>query len=135
MTGNQQYVLMVVGDEDDQFITNTTLSELDYHIPIRFLPHSNRLMEYLAANEEPVLVVLDYNAQPLNAVELLRQLKSDSAKQHIPVVILSNIASPEYVKECYSLGAASFIVKPAGIEATRDKIDTFFKYWFSVAEI
>ena len=130
-----QYVLMITGDEDDQYITTSTLSDLGYDIPTRFLTRSNELLHYLEANEDPLLILMDYNARPYNAMELLKQLKAQPSKQHIPAIVLSNLASPEYVKECYSLGAVSFIVKPAGAAATKEKIATFFKYWLSVAEI
>lgn len=135
MSVQQQYILMAGGDPDDQYITTATLAELGYNIPVRFLTQSNELPEYLATHEAPVLLLLDYNATPVNAVELLKQLKAGNTHKHIPVVILSNVASPQYVKECYGLGAVSFIVKPSGMEATREKIAVFFRYWFSVAEI
>jgi len=134
MSLSKQYVLMVGGDEDDQYITTSTLAELGYHVPVRFLSRSNQLIDYLSVNDEPVLILLDYNATPINAIEILKQIKESHAK-HIPVVVLSNVASPTYVKECYHFGAVSFIVKPAGAAATKEKIGTFFKYWFSVAEI
>lgn len=130
-----QYVLMITGDEDDQYITTSTLNELGYDIPTRFLKRSNELLPYLEVNDDPLLILMDYNARPYNAIEILKQLKTHPFKQHIPVIVLSNLASPEYVKECYSLGAVSFIVKPAGAAATKEKIATFFKYWLSVAEI
>jgi CheY-like chemotaxis protein len=134
MSLNKQYVLMVGGDEDDQYITTATLVELGYRTPVRFLSRSNQLIDYLSVNGEPMLILLDYNARPANAIELLKQLKVPGV-QHIPVVVLADVASPEYVKECYELGAVSFIVKPAGATATKEKIATFFKYWFSVVEI
>lgn len=132
---HKQYVLMVGGDEDDQYITTATLSELGYMVPVQFLNNSAELANYLSVNSAPVLILLDYNSRPINAVEILQQIKETGNHLHIPIVVLSNVASPEYVKECYRLGAVSFIVKPAGAAATKEKIATFFKYWFSVAEI
>jgi CheY-like chemotaxis protein len=133
MTSNQQYVLMLEDDSDDRYITESTINELGYNIPIKFLNHDRELFRYLTQYEEPSLILLDYN--PVTGAETLRQLKTHPDFNHIPVVILSEVASPNHVRQCYQLGANTFIKKPDTAGMTMYKIQTFFKYWFEVAEI
>ena len=133
MSSNEQYVLMLEDDADDRYITESTLKELGYNIPIRFLSYDRELFGYLSRSEEPSLILLDYN--PVNGADTLRHLKTHPDFNHIPVVVLSEVASPNHVRQCYQLGANSFNKKPHTADLTKHKIETFFKYWFEVAEI
>ncbi|MBC7826770.1 MAG: response regulator [Chitinophagaceae bacterium] len=133
MLSKEQYVLMLEDDADDRYITETTIKELGYDFSIRFLTYGRELMSYLTQAEEPSLILLDYN--PVTGADTLRQLKTHPDFNHIPVVVLSELVSPNHVRQCYQLGANSFIMKPHSADLTRNKIETFFKYWFEVAEI
>ena len=133
MSSQPQYVLMLEDDADDRYITESTLKELGYDIPIRFLAYERELISYLSHAETPSLILLDYN--PVTGANTLRHLKTHPDFNHIPVVVLSEVSTPNHVRQCYQLGANSFIKKPDTAENTKNKIETFFKYWFQVAEI
>jgi CheY-like chemotaxis protein len=133
MPSNHQYVLMLEDDTDDRYITESTLRELGYDIDVKFLAHGRELIKYLNHSEEPSLILLDYN--PVTGSDTLRQLKTHPDFNHIPVVVLSEVASPNHVRQCYQLGANTFIKKPDTAGLTMYKIQTFFRYWFEVAEI
>ena len=133
MPSNERYVLMLEDDADDRYITETTIKELGYDIHVSFLSHGRELINYLASSDQPALILVDYN--PVTGSDILRQLKTHPDFNHIPVVVLSEVDSPNHVRQCYQLGANSFIKKPDTADMTRKKIETFFKYWFEVAEI
>jgi CheY-like chemotaxis protein len=133
MLSNEQYVLMLEDDADDRYITESTIKELGYNIPVRFLSYDRELITYLSQSEEPSLILLDYN--PVTGSDTLKQLKAHPDFNHIPVIVLSEVASSHHVRQCYQLGANSFIKKPYTADLTRNKIETFFRYWFEVAEI
>jgi CheY-like chemotaxis protein len=132
MPTQQQYVLMLEDDADDRYITEATIKDLGYDIPVKFLNYDRELISYLSDAPEPSLILLDYN--PVTGAETLRQLKAHPNFNHIPIVVLSEVASPNHVRQCYQLGANTFIKKPDTAEKTTNKIATFFKYWFEVAE-
>jgi CheY-like chemotaxis protein len=133
MLSNGQYVLMLEDDADDRYITESTIKELGYNIPVRFLSYDRELITYLSQSEQPSLILLDYN--PVTGSDTLKQLKAHPDFNHIPVIVLSEVASNHHVRQCYQLGANSFIKKPDTADLTRNKIETFFRYWFEVAEI
>lgn len=133
MLPNGHYVLMVEDDVDDRYITESTIRELGYDIPVKFISYGHELIKYLALAEEPSLILLDYN--PVNGSDTLRLLKSHPDFNHIPVVVLSEVATRNHVRQCYQLGANSFIKKPHTADMTKNKIETFFKYWIEVAEL
>jgi len=130
-----RFVLMLEGDNDDRYITQQTLSELNINIPIKFLSNSKELFNFLSLSAKPVLLLIDYNSTPDNGIEVLKKLKSNPIYSDIPVVILSDSDHPKYKNLCYQLGASSFIKKPDTLEATNKKIASFFNYWFNVVEV
>jgi CheY-like chemotaxis protein len=128
-------ILMLEDDSDDRYLTNETLGELDMSVDVKFFSSSTDLFDHLANSVKPSLILLDYNTTPDNGLDVLKKLKQNSAYSDIPVVILSDSDHPHYKKECYVNGASSFIKKPDTAEGTKNKIGTFFKYWFEVAEV
>jgi CheY-like chemotaxis protein len=130
----QPFVLMLEEDPDDRQITESTLLELGFDIPVKYVSYSNELFDKLREDEKPSLILVDYNATPAPAVEILKELKGNADYRHIPTVVLGEGLPEHFIKECYQLGANSYITKPASDKITKDKIETFFKYWLNVAE-
>jgi CheY-like chemotaxis protein len=140
MSTERRYsILMLEDDHDDRHITESFFSEKGYEIDIQFLDESDQLITYLedAAIEGslPNLILLDLNLPRKNGYEVLKEVKSHSQFHVIPVIIVSGTAFPEEVKDCYRLGANSFVTKPFTDELTQQKIEAFVKYWFGVSEL
>jgi CheY-like chemotaxis protein len=131
----QPFVLMLEEDQDDRQLTESVLQELGFDVPIKFVKYSNEFFTHLENGDEPSLILVDYNATPVNGTEILKQLKANTAYNHIPVVMLGEGLPPHSVRQVYQFGASSYITKPVSNKLTRDKIETFFKYWLNVAEI
>ena len=132
-------ILMVEDDHDDRHITETFFADKGYNIEVSFLDESDKVITYLedAAIEGtvPNLILLDLNLPRKNGYEVLKELKTHSQFHIIPVIIISGTAYPDEVKECYRLGANSFVQKPFTDQRTREKIETFVNYWFHVTEL
>lgn len=131
----QSYVLMIEDDHDDRYLTQEVMEELGIHVPIHFLDDASYLETYLAENSLPTLILMDYSTFPENCHSVLRLLKQNDSFKNIPVIVLSENNLPQYKNECYRLGANTFIKKPASMKDTKDKIASFFHYWFAVAEV
>ena len=129
------FILMLEDDPDDRFLTETTMKDLGYETDITFVKSSKELFAALENGDRPTLILLDYNSSPDNAVEILRFIKTNSRLKSIPVIVLSDSSSPKDIHECYLQGANSFIKKPTSASDTTDKINTFFKYWLTVAAV
>jgi DNA-binding NarL/FixJ family response regulator len=129
------YVLMLQADPDDQHITESALAEINPSIAINYLEDLREMDNHVAIAGQPVLILLNDMGTITERGQTLRQLKSNPAYSHIPVIVLGEKSSPDYVKECYRAGASTFITKPSSVNATRKKIEMFFSYWFEVAEV
>jgi CheY-like chemotaxis protein len=78
-------------------------------------------LEALAAQEFD-LVVLDLFMPVLDGVETLTLIRSDSSHGDIEVVMISEIAAEQTVKEVISLGVAAYILKPLRYESVADHL-------------
>jgi CheY-like chemotaxis protein len=133
-------ILMLEYDEDDQYITLQYFQNYNSNIDLKIVSSSEEVLSFLAncksgKEKWPSLLLLNYNSTPLNAVELLGQIKNDKMLRHIPAVVLSGTVIPGIVKDCYANGASSFIQKPAAVEETDKKIGNFIEYWFRTVEL
>ena len=60
-----------------------------------------------------LLALLDINMPgPIDGTEVLRQLKSDPAICHVPVIMLTTTDNPTVVARCYELGCNVYLAKP-----------------------
>ena len=65
----------------------------------------------VAKKELPDVVILDLILPRKNGFEVLKELKSDTATGHIPVIILSNVGETAEIGKATELGANAYLVK------------------------
>ncbi len=132
-------ILMLEDDMDDRYITEAFFTEKGYNIQLEFLEFSDTTIRHLedqhSSGSLPNLIILDLNMPRRSGMEVLKEIKSHQSLRFIPVVIVSGTAFPREVKECYSLGANSFIQKPVSDQLTNSKIESFIQYWFNIVEL
>jgi FOG: CheY-like receiver len=133
-------ILMLEPDDDDQFITHQVFEENRYRAHLEFVNNGDMVFRFLETCRQnrrpyPSLILINLHATPQDGRMILTQLKNDLHYKHIPVVILSGSYDPALARECYMLGASSFIQKPARLSETNEKINSFFRYWFKTVEL
>lgn len=133
-------ILMLEHDDDDRYITQAVFDENHYSVKLHFVNNSDDLFAFLITCEKnliafPALILLNHYAAPLDAIEILRDLKANPKYANIPVVVLSGTINDEIRRRCYSVGASSLIRKPASSRETTDKISAFMRYWFETVEL
>lgn len=128
-------VLMIEDDMDDRYIIETYFADFGSSMSLKFFDGHNDVIQYLSGLDKPDLpdlIVLDPGKRGHGT---LQQLKTHPRFREIPVVVVSEITPDASVKEAYRLGANSFIHKPSTHRLTKEKIETFAKYWFEVVEL
>jgi CheY-like chemotaxis protein len=133
-------ILMLESDADDRFITTSVISEFSYQVNFAFVNYGEEIFKYLEHCREngdalPSVILLSLTANLRDGMEVLKQLKSNPVYNHIPVIVLTGVKQSALVRECYALGANSFIEKPVSVIDTNTKIANFLKYWLETVEL
>ncbi|MDQ3099372.1 MAG: response regulator [bacterium] len=69
-------------------------------------------LDYLKnVDELPDAIWLDFYLKDMNGLDFMQQLKENPAWENIPVLVVSNSASPEKVRNMLGLGAKKYILK------------------------
>jgi response regulator RpfG family c-di-GMP phosphodiesterase len=130
----EKYVVMLRTDLDDRDITEWAMAETGTNIPVKFIDGKEDLDALIAASGDPCLLLVNDRGAAHKGHERLKHFKSNPSYNHIPVIVLGEVSTRDYIRECYRAGANSFIVKPSTVAETKKKVSDFFNYWLCVAE-
>jgi CheY-like chemotaxis protein len=131
----KRYVVMVRTDIDDRDLTLAAINTVGHEIDIDFVSSPNELETIIESKGEPSVILLNDNDSVKKGYDQVRELKQRSLLAHIPIIILGEKSTREYIRKCYAAGANSFITKPSTVKETNQKIARFFDYWFEVADV
>ena len=102
-------VVLAEDDPDIQLVARLALQRSGFTVRV-----VNNGREALTAIREapPQVVLLDWMMPELDGPETCRQLKSDPATAHIPVIFLTAKSQETEIQRGLSLGAAGYVTKP-----------------------
>jgi two-component system response regulator len=105
-------ILLVEDDIDDAEMTMYTLRKLNTLV-IQHIDDGAEALQYLLAdNPEPYLVLLDLKMPKVDGIQILRTLKANAAKNHIPIVALISSREGKKFVESFGVNADSYLTKP-----------------------
>lgn len=122
---------MIENDIDDRYITDKYFLDNGYNVNVEYLAFADEHKIQHIAERRPHLILMSGKY----GLGMLAALKSHKVLCQIPVVILTEMSHPFDISDAYRLGASSVIVKPSTHELTKEKIQTFSKYWFGTVEL
>jgi two-component system response regulator len=121
MDGDRPIVLMADDDEDDCMLAEDALNQIEAGCSFCCVEDGIDLMNYLHRSGEyareankplPALILLDLNMPRKSGQQALKEIKSESAFQNIPVVVLTTSGEEKVFAVCREMGAVSLITKP-----------------------
>jgi two-component system, response regulator len=131
-------VLVVEDDEDEVRIIQRAIRKSGLESRFKILPTGEDALEYLrtsASSESerrpnmPKLVMLDLKLSGIGGQEVLRQIREDERLHNLPIVIVSSSRSERDVRDCYRLGANSFVRKHRGYGSPGEHVLVIARYW------
>ncbi len=75
-----------------------------------------------AREVRPAMILLDLDMPGLDGFEVLLQLKNDPDLMHVPVIVLSGLASAQDKVSAFDLGAVDYITKPFNLTELRVRV-------------
>ena len=86
-------------------------------------------LHVVQSNPDAQLVLLDIMLPKMHGIDVLKNLKADSATQNMPVVVLTNLTEETVVQEALHLGAAGYLVKVRYTpQQVVEKVKEFIKF-------
>lgn len=120
---------------DDEPVNLTIMEELlQDSYDLGTAKSGEQCLEQVAA-AIPDLILLDVNMPRMNGKEALRAIKADPALCAIPVAMITTSGSAAEIRECFDLGACSYLQKPLHFDAFVTKLESFLNYWTQVSEL
>lgn len=136
-------IILVEDNPDDAILTIRALKKNNLANRLIHLKDGAEALDFLFAEGEysgrdknitPKVILLDLKMPKVNGLEVLQRLKADNSTKHIPVVVLTSSSEDPDIKNCYSYGVNSYIVKPLGFDDFTRKISELGLYWMVTNE-
>ncbi len=116
---NKARVLVV----DDQPANVQILAEaLKTEYDVRIANNGERALQIALKDDKPDLILLDVMMPGLDGFEVCRQLKSNSATRHIPVIFVTAKDNASDEEQGLQIGAIDYISKPFSIPVVRARV-------------
>jgi two-component system, response regulator len=80
----------------------------------------------------PKVIVLDLKMPRVDGIEVLRRVRAEARTSFVPVVILTSSDEERDLRQCYQLGANSYIRKPEASTQFSDAVAALGRYWFGL---
>jgi CheY-like chemotaxis protein len=114
-------ILCVEDSEDGLFMLHRRLTRAGYDVKIT--NNGKEGVEW-ARTLLPDLIVMDLNLPGLNGWEATRQLKSQPATSHIPIIVLTAHTSGKSRDEAFAAGCDDYDTKPIDFSGLVKKIES-----------
>ena len=114
-------ILLVDDDEDEHFLFERTLNEIDEHIDHYHAYGGQEMLEMLGrCDHGPDFIFLDLNMPKMDGKQCLWELKSHFK---IPVVIYTTSRHQKDIDDAKSIGAECFLVKPYSLSVLKSSLE------------
>lgn len=125
-------ILLIEDDPDDaEFITATLMKDRP-DARILHIGDGEAALKYLYndGNAAPRLILLDLRMPKVDGIQILRQLKQDLLRQHIPVIVMvSSLDAGRNYVESFQLSADAYVCKPVMINDFRNAVSQIGVVW------
>ena len=122
-------VLNVDDDQEDREFFCDALREIDPTIVCLVAASGLDALNVLKKQAIlPDYIFLDINMPLMDGKQCLKALKSMPEFQEIPVIMYSTSTDTEEIRECYSLGADDFLIKPHSYEKLVNDLTSIFAF-------
>ena len=106
-------ILLIEDDSEDAEITIQALRKNNLANPIIHIDDGEKALDFLFGPEpDPSLVLLDLKMPKVDGIQILRSLRADPVKKHIPVIALISSKEGRNYLESFGVRADAYMIKP-----------------------
>jgi CheY-like chemotaxis protein len=123
-------ILLAEDDDGHATLIQRNLIRAGLDNPIVRVNDGQQALDYIARKgqfaqrpaEENILLLLDISMPRMDGFQVLKELKSQSATAHIPVIMLTTTDDPRDVARGYEMGCSVYVTKPVQYQSFVDAI-------------
>jgi CheY-like chemotaxis protein len=143
MPSDDPLFLLAEDNEDDLLLIERAFRKAGLPYRVRAVRDGEEAVDYLAgrgsyadrlAHPLPCVLLLDLKLPRRSGFEVLTWVRGQAGLRRLPVVVLTSSEQMADVNRAYDLGANTYLVKPATVEALRDLVRTLDLYWIAMSE-
>jgi len=105
-------IILADDDRDDHDFFKTALQEIDPTKKLNIVTDGAKLLALLE-HYMPDLIFLDLDMPCKNGLECLKEIRTSSKLQNLPVVVFSSTSRPTNITTAYEMGGNLFFIKPS----------------------
>jgi CheY-like chemotaxis protein len=139
MAAGEPELLLVEDDSNDVAVALRAFRRHALAERVRVFRDGAELVEYLLGQDRcrtaPKAILLDLKMPRMDGRDALREIRAHAETRHIPVVIVSSSSRECDVRECYALGANSFVVKQLTPWSPGEYLVNAARYWLDMNEV
>lgn len=133
-------ILIVDDDVNDLALIFESFRAIGVTDPIHMVGDGGEAIAYMTGEGKysdrsiyayPTFITVDLKMPGTDGFAVLEYLKNNPAWAIIPTVILTSSHDLDDIKRAYMLGASSYHVKPATLEALRQQLKVLHDYWMT----
>jgi len=136
-------ILLAEDSPKDVELTLEAMSENNLANNIIVVKDGVEALEYLRCQGKfklrragnPALVLLDIKMPRMDGIEVLRNIRSDTALKRIPVVILTSSSEEKDLVNTYDLGVNAYVVKPVDFKQFVEAVKQIGSFWAVLNEL
>jgi len=123
MDDSKKKLVLVVDDEVTTLRAIKRMLESEYTVAIA--GSAENAFAFLR-DHKPDLILLDYMMPNMDGKQTLLKLRSSEEYKKLPVIFLTAMSDADTVKECISLDAQGYLLKPINAHMLLGRIKRFF---------
>lgn len=144
MNGNgskqrQLAILLIENDPASAALTREVMKEVGVHENVTSVRDGDEALAFLQAEENqnsgPDVIFLDLHLPRMSGLEVLREIKNNSAWVATPVVVVSGVSDPAQIRKAYELHASCYIRKPSDLEEFLRFMRVCYEFWGGVVTL
>ena len=114
-------IAFVDNDEDDRWLFQEAINELEIECTLKLFESAPEIMTYLNRTKvKPDFIFLDINMPYKNGVECLKEIKSNKEYNDIIIIIYASHNNEEHIDSTFNFGANLFIKKPSSFKDIKE---------------
>jgi two-component system, chemotaxis family, response regulator Rcp1 len=133
-------ILNIEDNPDDVDLLRLAIRQIEAPVELAVVGDGEAAIDFLKERNQqegkrPDLIFLDLNLPKKDGCETLAEIKQDVLLRSVPVLIFTTSNSEEHVRQCYTLGAACYLLKPLEFGDLVSLMQKTFSFWITTARL